>query len=140
MLPLFSLSLSLCCCLFYSVFHLSALALATILICIPHCLGFFVVAVAFALLYCFIISFVSVALPSRTPSLCVCLTTVSHISKASTNRLIVSQASAIRTICFAIVNRLLTLFFFYLFWVVVVVIVLPIVIVVSVGVVAFCYY
>lgn len=98
----------------------------------------------FALLFYHFICFSRASLShSLPPARCVCLTTVSHISKASPNRLIVSQASARRTICFASVNRLLTPFFYFCLAFVVVVVVPPIVIVISVvvvGVVAFCYY
>lgn len=107
--------------------------------------SFFCRRFCFALLFYHFICFSRASLShSLPPARCVCLTTVSHISKASPNRLIVSQASARRTICFASVNRLLTPFFYFClaFVVVVAVVVPPIVIVISVvvGVVAFCYY
>lgn len=154
MLPLCSLSLTLFFCVSFS---LSLSALVSLLFSLPfECactrldldlysalFCFFCRCFCFALLFYHFICFSRASLShSLPPARCVCLTTVSHISKASPNRLIVSQASARRTICFASVNRLLTPFFYFCLAFVVVVVVPPIVIVISVvvGVVAFCYY
>lgn len=152
MLPLYSLSLTLFFCVSFS---LSLAALVSLLFSLPfECactrldldLYSALFSFCFALLFYHFICFSRASLShSLPPARSVCLTTVSHISKASPNRLIVSQASARRTICFASVNRLLTPFFYFClaFVVVVAVVVSPIVIVISVvvvGVVAFCYY